>query len=289
MRVWRVRNRTASLILFLLRTYFLNPLNNPVFAVFAAALAFFAVDGSLDRYHVALVLYLGVLSHLFVGNLFGTGGARVAEGERLPLMHFFQALPLARKKIFSAYFVSILIYMTLFALAFGLVLVRLMGLPDIEPIDYVQSIGPEGDTITTLRGFVYSPRGIPSFVAITLEKSMLFDLIGRSVAIKLMAIFYYGSAFLYIFILHGWRRFSRPTVSPLRNLFHRLPLAFLFGLGILFAAELVLTQKEVGMWTRTLIEHADGAAMVVVAMTALTLISVVDMSRSIVRELEGGR
>lgn len=289
MKVWRIRNRTAALIVFLLKTYFLNPLNNPVFAVFAAALAFFAVDGSLDKHHVAFVLYLGVLSHLWVGNLFGTGGARAAEGERLPLMHFFQALPVGRRKVFSAYFISVLVYMTLFALAFGFVLFRVMRLPDIEPIDYVRSVGPDGDTTTTLRGFVYSARGIPSFVALTLEKSILFDLVGRSVAVKLLAMAYYGSVFLYIFILHAWHRFSRPGATPLRNLFHRAPLVFLFSFGLLFAAELVLTQKEMGVWTRAILEHAGAGGMVVTGLIVLTLLSVVSMSRSIVRELEGGR
>lgn len=280
-------NRTAALSLFLLKTYFLNPFNNPVFAVFAAAIAFFAVEGSLNKYHVALVLYLGVLGHLFVGNLFGTGGARPPEGERLPLMRFFQALPVPRKKIFTAYFAATLLYMAIFGLVFGFLLTRLMRLPDIEPIDYVKSIGPDGDTITTLRGFAYSARGVPSFVAITLEKSILFDLVGRSVAVKLFVGAYYGAVFLYIFILHAWQRFSKPGRGALRNILHRVPLAFFIALGVLFAAELVLTQKEMGYWTRAVVRHGEAVGAVMAAVIAVTLLSVGDMSRAIVRELEG--
>jgi len=282
----RPTDATLSLAIFFLKTYFFNPLNNPVFVTCGVLVAFFAMEGSLDRHHAALMLYLAIPAHLFVGNMFRESVDEEEPGAP-PIRRWFRVLPVRGGQVYVAYLLAAAAYAIAFCAVFGFVLARLMRPPDIEPLDTLVSVGPDGDTITTLRGFAYSPRGIPSFVTLAIEKSLFFDFLAKGPVAPLFIAGYYVLAFLYVSAYHVYRQFGAAGGTRPGQLANRIPLAFVLLLGAAFAAELVLSQKEMGDWTRALLGSVDLVSGVFAAMLAATAVSTALMSRSILVRLRG--
>lgn len=282
----RTKNLSLSLVWFFLKTFLFNPLNNPIFVVIIIFIIFFCLGRSLDKYHVALILYLAILGHYFIGNMFKDSVNAKEETSKVPIMRYFQALPISGRKIYFSYLLSTAIYVLSTYVLIGFLLMELMRLPDLKNIQFIKSVTPDGDTITTLTGFGLTPRGIPQFVSIDLKKSLLFDPISKIGGGYIWLTLCYILAFIYISVFQVFKQFNPTSRSYLVKLFHRLPLGIYLLLGLAFATELILSQKEIGICTGFVLRHLDLMISLSLVIIVGTSLSIVLMSRSILSELK---
>jgi len=238
MRGSRGRHQHLSPVFFFLKTFFFNPLNNPVFVVLFFFVVFFYWEGSLDKYHVAMIMYLALLSQYFLKNMLQGYSSDAEETTKAPLIRFFKALPITSPKIYSSYLLSAVVYVLLIYVLLGLLLLEMMKLPDLKGMQFIQSVAPDGDTVTTLTGYALSRRGIPYFVSLDWSKSLLFDSILK------------------------------------------------IG-GLVFIADLILTQNEIGIYSRLLIQSMDVTLSLFLVVFVATVFSTVSMSKVILARLKG--
>jgi len=280
------RSTALSLVLFFLKTFFFNPLNNPVFVVAAIVIIFFYVEGSLDKYQIALILYLSILSHYFVGNVFTDSRPVEEKSSRVPIRRYFQALPLSGKRIYFSYLSSSVIYVVLIYVALGLLLTHVMKLPNLKHMQFIQSVTPGGDTITTVTGTAFTPRGIPYSVSIVLDTSLLFDPVLKMGGGRFWVSLYYVMTFLYISVFQVFRQFGRTSHFSLMRLFHTLPLILYLLLGLTFVSELLLSQREMGICIRFLFQHVDMTISLFLGTIIVTSLSILLMSKTITNRLK---
>lgn len=280
------RNLSLSLVWFFLKTFLFNPLNNPIFVVILIFIIFFCLEGSLDKYHVALMLYLSILSHLFIGNMFKDSANLEKETSRVPIMRYFQALPISGRKIYFSYLSSSAIYVLLTYVLIGFLLMKLMKLPDLKNMEFIKSVTPDGDTITTLTGFGLTPRGIPHFVSMDLKKSLLFDPIFRIGGGYIWFTLCYVLAFFYISVFQIFKQFNPKSHICLAKLFNKFPLGVYLTVGLIFATELIFPQKEIGICIRFIFQHLDIVILLLFITVIITLLSIVLMSKSILNKLK---
>jgi len=282
----RAKNMYGSLIWFFLKTFLFNPLNNPIFVIILIFVVFFLLERSLDKYHIALMLYLTPLGHYFIGNMFKDSGNAAEETKRVPIMRCFQALPISGRRVYFSYVTSSTIYVLFIYLLLGFLLMEFMKLPDLKNPEFIKSVTPDGDTITTLTGFGLTQRGIPQLVSIDLKKSLLFDPISRIGGGYIWLSLGYILAFIYISVFQVFKQFSPKSRICLAKLFHRLPLGIYLFLGLALVGELILSQKEIGICTGLVLRHLD--LMILLSLIAIigTSVSIVLMSRSILSELK---
>jgi len=279
-----LRTPALSLTLFFLKTFFFNPLNNPAFLASTVVIVFFSVIGSLDKYHVALVLYLAVLSHLYVGNMFRNREEESGDAGA-PVVRYFRGLPIPGRRMYFSYVLASAIYAGVTYSVLGLLLFKLMQLPDLVGLEFVRMPAPDGDTLTVVRGFGVSARGVHFPVSFVLERSFLFDAAAgiRNGWYFLSA--YYLFVFLYLSAYQVHRQLRKRRSFLQRGILCSLPLAFYSLLGIAFASELILTQKETGIFVRLVLGHPEITRTVFLAVAAITVLSALWMSRSIAADL----
>ncbi len=280
---WR---RQRSLSFFFLRAFLFNPLNNPAFIILAILIAFFYVEGSLDKYHIALMMYLVIIGHCFVGNMFGRSAETDSSALRLPLHRHFQALPVSGRMVYTSYLLSAVVYAVFIYAALSLILMHFMELPDLKHVQYTTSVTPEGDTVTTVTGIAMTPRMIQFLVSFVLEKSLLFDLVPRQNWILVGTVFYFVLAFIYISILQVSREFVDGSRFSLRGLLWRAPLGSYMLFSLLFLTEIMFTQREMGLYHQIVRRHLDLVLGFLVATIGLTIVSVTWMSGMIAARLK---
>lgn len=249
-------------------------------------IVFFSLERSLDKYHVALILYLAILGHYFIGNMFKDSVNAEEETSKVPIMRYFQALPISGRKIYFSYLLSTAIYVLAIYVVLGFLLMEFMKLPDLKNIQFIKSVTPDGDTITTLTGFGLTERGIPQFVSIGLKKSLLFDPISRVGGGYIWLSLCYILAFIYISVFQIFKQFNPKSRSYLAKLFHKLPLGIYLFLGLAFATELMFSQKEIGICTGFVLRYLDLMISLSLVTIVGTSLSIVLMSRSILSELK---
>ena len=281
----RTKSTVFSLVLFFVRTFLFNPLNNPVFVIAVLFIAFFYLEGSLDKYQVALILYLSLLCHYFTGNMFRESGRSDEGASNIPMMIYFQALPVSGRKIYFSYLLSSLVYFLFFYVSLVLLLMHVMKLPDLQHMQYVSSITSDGDTVTTLTGTAFTPRGIPYHVSIDLDKSLLFDPISKISGGKSWLALYFFLIFLYISVIQVFKQFRSSMHFSITKFLYSLSLIVYFILGLTFLTELILSQKEMGMGTRFLLQHLDITISLFLGTTVFTSIAIVLMSKTILDKL----
>lgn len=276
----------GSLIWFFLKTFLFNPLNNPIFVIILIFVVFFLLEGSLDKYHIALMLYLTLLGHYFIGNMFRDSGSAAEETSRVPIMRCFQALPISGRRVYFSYITSSTIYVLFIYLLLGFLLMEFMKLPDLNNPQFIKSVTPDGDSVTTLTGFGLTQRGIPYFVSIALDKSLLFDSISRIGGGYIWLSLGYILAFIYISVFQVFKQFNPRSRIYLVKLFHKLPLGIYLFLGLAFVGELILSQKEIGSCTHFILLHLDLGILLLIIATVITFVSIILMSRFILGKLK---
>ncbi len=280
-----MRAPSARLVLFFWKTYFFRPANNPIPAAVAVLLAFFHLEGGLDKSHIALALYIVVAGHVFTGHVFHGRERAGCAGDESPLLRFFQALPLPGRKVFLSYLAASTAYMVLVAAVLGFLLVRFMSLPDWTNLEIVTRAGPGGDSVTVVQGFSVSARGIHSPASMVLEKSILFDTLREVGGAGRWITAYMAAAFLYVSVLPIYQAFRAPRRRDLPAFLLRLPFAAYGCLGAVLLAEVVLTQRTMGISFRFLAVHAEEAALLFLILLAATILSFAAMSRAVWKEL----
>jgi hypothetical protein len=140
--------------------------------------------------------------------------------------------------------------------------------------------------MTTVTGYAFTPRGIPYFVSLDWERSLLFDAMGSTGGGTVWMSGYLIIVFLYISVLNVHRDFRPGRWLRPSNLFHTLPLVLFSCGGVVLLAELILTQNEMGAASRYFLQHINTATMAFLLATAITLIAVVTMSTAVVKELQ---
>lgn len=287
MRGSRGRHQHLSPVFFFLKTFFFNPLNNPVFVVLFFFVVFFYWEGSLDKYHVAMIMYLALLSQYFLKNMLQGYSSDAEETTKAPLIRFFKALPITSPKIYSSYLLSAVVYVLLIYVLLGLLLLEMMKLPDLKGMQFIQSVAPDGDTVTTLTGYALSRRGIPYFVSLDWSKSLLFDSILKIGGGKFWTSLYAVLIFIYISVLRIFQQMRPKRGFQLVILFHKLPLGIFLLLGLVFIADLILTQNEIGIYSRLLIQSMDVTLSLFLVVFVATVFSTVSMSKVILARLKG--
>lgn len=282
----RTLKRYISLTIFFLRTFLFNPLNNPVFLIVAILVVFFYVEGSLDKYQIALMLYLSVISHCFVGNMFRRSKDIDENALCAPITRHFQAMPVSGREVYFSYLLSSIIYAVFICTALVLLLAHFMKLPDLQHIEFHKSVAPDGDTITTVTGIAFSRRFVPRFVSFVLEKSILFDLISKVGGAPLLITLYFVLAFVYISIFQVLREFKDTKRKFLSALFHSFPFGVFLLLALIFLSEVMLSQQEVGIGIRFVLQHVDITVIFLVVTVFATCVSIVIMSKTILRKLK---
>ena len=251
----------------------------------AILVVFFYVEGSLDKYQIALMLYLSVISHCFVGNMFRRSKEIDENALSAPITRHFQAMPVSGREVYLSYLLSSTIYAVFICTALVVLLAHFMKLPDLAHIEFYKSVTPEGDTITTVTGIHFSRRFIPSFVSFVMEKSILFDLISKVGGAPLLIILYFVLAFIYISIFQVYREFRRTQRKFLSDLFHRLPFGVFLLVALIFLTEVMLSQQEIGIGIRFILQHLDVALIVLVVTVFTTCVSIIIMSKTVLTEL----
>jgi hypothetical protein len=276
----------VSLAIFFLRTFHFNPLNNPVFVLIVILLVFFYVEGSLDKYHIALMLYLSVLGHCFIGNMFRPSREEERNLSHVPMTRHFQALPVSGRGIFISYFLSSTLYAIIISSALVILLTQFMKLPDLADMEFTRSVAPDGDTITTVTGIAFSRRFIPRFVSFVLEKSLLFDLIAKTGGAPLLICLYFVLAYVYISVFQVFNECRRLQRKSLLGLFHRLPFGVYFLFALIFLTEVMLSQREIGIGTRFILHRLDVTLLFLIVSVVLTILSIALMSTAILSKLK---
>lgn len=282
-RAWK---KHASLTIFFLRSFLFNPLNNPVFVILIILIVFFFIEGSLDKYHIALMLYLSVLGHSFVGNMFRRSREDAESVSHVPMTRYFQALPVSGKNVYTSYLLSSTLYAVFISSALVILLTQFMKLPDLADIQFTKSVAPDGDTITTVTGIAFSRRFIPHFVSFVLEKSLFFDIIAKSGGTPFVISFYFVLAYVYISVFQVFRECRRLQHTSLVDLFHRLPFGVYFLCALIFLTEVMLSQREIGIGTRFILHYLDVILLLLIVTVLLTVLSIVFMSKVIVTKLK---
>ena len=282
----RTCKRYVSLAIFFLKSFHFNPLNNPVFAILAILVVFFYVEGSLDKYHIALMLYLSVLGHCFIGNMFRRSRENDESISSVPIDRYFKALPVSGRGVYVSYLLSSTLYAVIISTALVVLLTKFMELPDLSGIEFTRSVAPDGDTITTVSGIAFSRRFVPRFVSFVLEKSLFFDVISKTGGAPVLISLYFILAFLYISIFQVFKEFSRIRQASAADLFHRLPFAVYFLLTLVFLTEVMLTQREIGIGVRFILHNSDIAVTFLIVTVVLTFVSVITMSQKILANLK---
>ena len=280
--------KIVSLTIFFLRTFHFNPLNNPVFIIIAILIVFFYVEGSLDKYHLALMLYLAVLGHCFAGNMFQSSRYEDKQASRVPMNRHFQALPLSGRNVYIAYLFSSFFYAVLITTALVVLLTQFMHLPDLSDITFTTTVTPDGDTVTTVTGLAFSPRLIPYLVSFDLEKSIFFDAIARCGGTPLLIALYFILAFIYISVYQVFREFDRAPWTP-AGFLHRFPLGVYLLFTLIFLAEVMLSQREMGIGIGFIRHHVEATSLFFIGTVLVTILSVICMSKTIVSKLKGSR
>ena len=285
MRRGRTFKKYFSLTIFFLRTFLFNPLNNPVFIIIAVLIVFFYVEGSLDKYHIALMLYLSVLSHCFVGNMFRRSRDLDESASRAPIKRYFQALPVSGREVYVSYLISSTVYSLIICTALVLLLTQFMKLPDLHHIEFYRSVTPEGDTITTVTGIAFSRRFIPRFISFVLEKSLLFDLLSKAGGTPLLIVVYFVLAFIYISVFQVFKELYRTQRLSLSGLFHRVPFGIYLLIALIFLTEVMLSQREIGIGLSFILHHLEVTIVSFIVTVLLTCISILIMSKIIFDKL----
>lgn len=274
-----------SLVLFFLKTFFFNPLNNPVFVISAVFLVFFYSEGSLDKHHVVLVVYLSILAHYRIGNMFGDTGRNEEREEKPPVIRYLRALPLSGREIYLAYFSSSAVYALALLGVLVLLLKSVLQPPDWFGVEYIRSVGADGDTITKMVGFACNARGVPRFMSVILERSFLFDTARGIRGGAIVPFVYLLLVFLYVSVFQVYRQF-RERNSRAARFIHSLPFTIYLLMGLPFGIELILSQKETGEWINYFLSHRQIVQGSVLAASLFTLLSTYRMSENIIQNLE---
>ena len=251
----------------------------------AILVVFFYVEGSLDKYQIALMLYLSVISHCFVGNMFRRSKDIDENALSAPITRHFQAMPVSGREVYFSYLLSSTIYAVFICTALVLLLTQFMKLPDLHHIEFHKSVAPDGDTVTTVTGIAFSRRFVPRFVSFVLEKSILFDLISKIGGAPLLITLYFVLAFVYISVFQVFREFKRTQRKSLSNLFHRLPFGVYLLVALIFLTEVMLSQQEIGVGIRFILQRLDIALILLVVTIFTTCVSIIIMSKTVLTKL----
>lgn len=280
---WR---RQLALSFFFLRAFLFNPLNNPALVILAVLIAFFYVEGSLDKYHIALMMYLVIVGHCFVGNMFRRSAESDRSAFRLPLHRHFQSLPISGRTVYTSYLLSSAVYAAFIYAALSLILTHFMKSPDLRHVQYSTSVTPEGDTVTTVTGIAMTPRMIQYLVSYVVEKSLLFDLLPRQNVVLPGIVLYFVLAFVYVSVLQVSRDLVGRHAVSLRSLVWRVPLGSYLLLSLLFLTEVMFTQREMGFYHRIVRQHPDLILAFLIVTIGLTITSTIWMSVMITSQLK---
>jgi len=274
--------RTSRLTLFFAKTYFFHPRSNPVPVALLVFLVFLWVEKSLDPFHLALVIYLSVLGHHFTGGVFGNGRGRGGGSPDHRLGPFYRVLPARAGEIFAGYVAAVLLYGIAVYALLGPLLADALALPDWESLEVIRSARGDGDSVTVVRGFAVSARGIRTPAMRIIEPSLLFDGAGslRGGWISLAAA--YLILFVYVSVLPVYRALGPHRLA---GAIHRIPLAAYLLLGVVFVSEIILTSRETGAWTAVVRSHTGVTGAALLALAAGTALSILIMSRTIVSRL----
>ena len=278
-----LRDPRVALPLFFLKGFYLQPAANPVLPVAGAFLLFFWAEGSLDRLHLALLLYLFVPAHLRIGDPFGGGG----EGEGA-VRRVFRALPVRPELLLRSYLAATVLYALVVWGGIALGVERLSRPPDWTSLQMIETAGPEGETIRSWVGFAQNARGVYRFATRVIERSFLFDTAsGIGGAAPLLSALFFAS-FLHLSIYRIGRGVRRGRGGVSRFL-HVLPIGLYLVLGAAFLAEVALRGAETAAWVRALLSRPEAIRAALVAVLAATVLSALFLLRSVRRDLGEGR
>jgi hypothetical protein len=256
----------TALFRFLTRSFFLHPLNNPVWPFLGILTAYFIWEGTFKKEHALLLTYVFPLLNLFLGNPF-----RHSEGAAPSL---FERLPLSRNARFKAFTAASALYLFLVTL-YCFYLLRGFGpVQYFAPDAYTHTVvSPEGDTLVLMTGtvpnYIYGER--PSFKSLTvlIGQSVIFDGLIRINGFILMA------ACLYLFLLgitlllHYRRSVFLPPPPHWQTPLISLPFALYLLPGILVFVDPFLTEHAVSMALRFVPNHSAELFLAISAMAAI--------------------
>ena len=232
------------------------------------------------------MLYLSVVSHFFVGNMFRRSKDVDESSISAPITRHFQAMPVSGREVYFSYLLSSTLYAVFVCTALVLLLTQFMKLPDLAHIEFHKSVTPDGDTITTVTGIAFSPRFIPRFVSFVLERSILFDLISKVGGAPLLITMYFVLAFVYVSVFQVFREFERTQGKFLSALVHSLPFGVFLLVALVFLTEVMLSQQEIGIGIHFILQHLDVTVILLVVTVLLTCVSIIIMSKTILTRLK---
>ncbi|MBN2542070.1 hypothetical protein JXI42_04325 [bacterium] len=293
--------RFIPLSWFFIKTYYFNPVNNPVFVVLAVFIVVFLLDGSLDKYNMAFIIYLSIISHYFIGSMFKGSEESIEETSRIPIARYFHSLPLSGKQVYHSYLISSAIYVIFVYIIFTGMLIGLLEVPDysefnvysgIQPLkgtELYKSVDSDDDTVTTMEGYVqvYPRRGPAKHISEVLKKSLIFDPFLKINKGHLWISLYFILTFLYISILHIFNRIFQKGKTFFGKIMHKIPLFIYLLIALLFLAEIMLTQSEISTYRNIVIRNLNLISLLFILTVAWTILSSIIMSRAIVKRMEG--
>jgi len=259
----------TALFRFLVRSFFLHPLNNPVWPFLGILTVYFIWEGTFKKEHALLLTYVFPFLNLFLGNPF-----KHSEGSAPSL---FERLPLARGARFRAFSAASALYLFLVTL-YCFYLLRGFGpVQYFAPDAYTHTVvSPEGDTLVLMTGtvpnYIFGER--PSFKSLTvlIGQSVIFDGLIRINGFILMAACLYLSLLGITLLLHYRRSVFLPA-SPRRQApFIYLPFALYLLPGILVFVDPFLSGHAVSMALRFVPNHSEGLFLAISTMAAVNFL-----------------
>jgi hypothetical protein len=236
------REPATAVFRFLVRSFFLHPLNNAVWPFLGILTVYFIWEGTFKREHALLLTYVFPLLNLFLGNPF-----KQAESNAPSL---FERLPVARSTRLKGFVAASALYLFLVT-GYCFYLLRGFGpmqyfSPDAYTYDVVN---PQGDTLTLMTGMV--PVNLygeaPAFKRLTIlvGKSVIFDgLIRINGVIPLAACLYLGLLGITL-LLHYRKSLFLPAPALWQRFLHGLPYALYSLVGAIILADPFLADHQV--------------------------------------------
>ncbi|MBD3243404.1 MAG: hypothetical protein GF331_22630 [Chitinivibrionales bacterium] len=148
--------RTAALAMFLLRTFYFSPVNNPVWFVLAPMVLVYVMTGLMGRHEVLLFMLAAAATHRFMRTFRG----RATDDGSDPLRSAFRLLPVSTDEIRRASLASVVVYALVLGIGFTGLLMFVDPPPpwEGEPQAHTRVL-PTGDTLTYYTGTIMDRSG----------------------------------------------------------------------------------------------------------------------------------
>lgn len=236
--------RTVALTVFLLRTFYFSPVNNPVWYVLVPMVLVYVMTGLMGRHEVLLFMLAAAATHRFMRTFRQSSAKEGAD----PLRSAFRLLPVSTDEIRRASLASVCVYGLVLGIGFtGLLLIVEPPPPWIgEPREH-HTVLPSGDTITVYTGTIMDRSGAHHIPVPYRYQPPISMVVGSLQRLPVWPLFVF-MAFAGLLLTDAWLHHRSTRAGPLQ-----VGVAKAIGAGHAFVALVVMADKVIPKYWRLLL------------------------------------